>query len=138
MSIKQLTHSMKKSLILLFSVFSICFMQFTARLQAQSSSPTDSQAIIQQLKAENEILKQQLQELRKLLGNSLGQSSGVASPQGAPTATTTAPSAQKESTGFWLTSSSKKRHNSSCRYYKASSGSPCSPSDGTPCKICGG
>ena len=129
---------MKKTLILLFSVFSICFIQFTACLQAQSSNPTDSQAIIQQLKAENEALKQQLQELRKLLGNSLGQSSGVTSPQGASTATTTAPSAQKESTGFWITSSSRKRHNSSCRYFQNSNGSPCGPSDGIPCKICGG
>jgi len=129
---------MKKSLILIFSVFSICFLQFTACLQAQSSSPTDSQAIIQQLKAENEILKQQLQELRKLLGNSLGQSSGVTSPQGGATATTTVPSAQKESAGFWITSSSHKRHNSSCRYYQRSNGSPCGPNDGIPCKICGG
>ncbi len=128
---------MKKTLILLFSVFSICFLQFTACLQAQSSNPTDSQAIIQQLKAENEVLKQQLQELRKLLANSLGQSSGVA-PQWAPTATTTAPSAQKESAGFWITSSSRKRHNSSCRYYQNSNGSPCGPNDGIPCKICGG
>ena len=42
------------------------------------------------------------------------------------------------SEGYWLSTSSHKRHNSSCRYYKASSGSPCSPNDGTSCKICGG
>jgi hypothetical protein len=129
---------MNKSLILLCSVFSICFMQFTACLQAQSASPTDSQAIIQQLKVENEALKQQLQELRKLLVNSQGQPSGVTAPQGISTGITAAPSAQKQSTGFWITSSSRKRHNSNCRYFQNSNGSPCGPNDGIPCKICGG
>jgi hypothetical protein len=33
-------------------------------------------------------------------------------------------------------SSTGKRHNSRCRYYTP--GSPCGPSDGVPCKICGG
>jgi len=48
------------------------------------------------------------------------------------------PAYASASEGYWLSNSSHKRHNSSCRYYKASSGSPCSQSDGTPCKICGG
>jgi len=39
---------------------------------------------------------------------------------------------------FWMTNSSGKRHNSSCRYYHNSKGHPCGPNDGIPCKICGG
>jgi micrococcal nuclease len=38
----------------------------------------------------------------------------------------------------WLTGSSNKRHNSSCRYYRKTNGRPCGASDGTACKLCGG
>lgn len=38
----------------------------------------------------------------------------------------------------WFTSSTRKRHNSSCRYYKTSKGRECGPSEGIPCKVCGG
>ncbi|MFC1596577.1 thermonuclease family protein [Planctomycetota bacterium] len=46
--------------------------------------------------------------------------------------------ADEPSGDFWLTSSSGVRHNSSCRYYKKSNGSPCGPDAGTACKVCGG
>jgi micrococcal nuclease len=38
----------------------------------------------------------------------------------------------------WMTNSSRKRHNSGCRYFKTTNGVPCGASDGTPCKVCGG
>jgi len=38
----------------------------------------------------------------------------------------------------WLTTSSRKRHNKSCRYYEHSNGRPCRKDEGIPCKICGG
>lgn len=38
----------------------------------------------------------------------------------------------------WLTTSSRKRHNERCRYYKTGNGRPCGPDEGIPCKICGG
>lgn len=38
----------------------------------------------------------------------------------------------------WLTTSSGKRHNPGCRYYKKTNGRPCGRSDGTACKLCGG
>jgi len=41
-------------------------------------------------------------------------------------------------TGFWLTESTGKRHNAKCRYFEKTAGRPCSPTDGTPCKLCGG
>ena len=40
--------------------------------------------------------------------------------------------------GFWLTTSSSKRHNSKCRYYKMGKGRPCKKDEGVPCKKCGG
>jgi hypothetical protein len=50
------------------------------------------------------------------------------------------PSVSEESAaggGYWL-SSTGKRHNSSCRYYKSSKGRPCGKNDGVACKSCGG
>ena len=42
-----------------------------------------------------------------------------------------------EAGDYWL-SGTGKRHNSSCRYYKTSTGRACGPKDGTACKKCGG
>jgi micrococcal nuclease len=53
-------------------------------------------------------------------------------------ATRVAPPPAVEADGFWLTTSSRKRHNSTCRYFQNSDGRPCGPNEGTPCKICGG
>jgi hypothetical protein len=92
----------------------------------------------EKLKTENESLKQEIQNLRVLLA---APSTQTSSSQEIPTIASEKVAAQgdqKQSTGFWLTSSSKKRHNSSCRYYKTSNGSECGPNDGIPCKVCGG
>ena len=43
-----------------------------------------------------------------------------------------------KATKYWMTSSSRKRHNSSCRYYNKSNGRFCSESEGIACKVCGG
>lgn len=40
--------------------------------------------------------------------------------------------------GYWITTSSGVRHNSSCRWYRNSNGRECGPSEGRACKICGG
>ena len=39
---------------------------------------------------------------------------------------------------YWITTSSRKRHNSGCRYYSNSVGRLCGPNEGVACKICGG
>ncbi|MBI2514485.1 MAG: hypothetical protein HYV96_21125 [Opitutae bacterium] len=39
---------------------------------------------------------------------------------------------------YWLTTKSGVRHNSKCRYYQNSHGSPCTKDEGRACKICGG
>jgi hypothetical protein len=99
-------------------------------------------AQIQQLKEENARLRSENQTLRSLLVNQ-PQTGTAASPQpvvtggSAPNAPGTAVSAQQE-TGYWLTTSSSKRHNRNCRYYKNSNGRFCRPDEGIACKICGG
>jgi hypothetical protein len=50
----------------------------------------------------------------------------------------TAGSNDQQSLTHWLTTSSNKRHNSSCRWYRTSRGQPCRADEGIPCKICGG
>ena len=50
----------------------------------------------------------------------------------------TARSNDQQSLTHWITSSSNKRHNSSCRWYRTSHGRPCRADEGIPCKICGG
>ncbi len=40
--------------------------------------------------------------------------------------------------GYWLTSSSGVRHNSTCRWYRKSKGRQCGPNEGKPCGVCGG
>lgn len=44
----------------------------------------------------------------------------------------------KEGGSYWLTTSSSKRHNSGCRYFRNSKGRECGPNEGIACKICGG
>ena len=46
--------------------------------------------------------------------------------------------AEASADGEWWLSSSGKRHNSGCRYYKTSKGRACGADDGVPCKVCGG
>ena len=45
---------------------------------------------------------------------------------------------QAEATGWWLSSGSGVRHNERCRWYRRSTGRPCKPDEGRPCKLCGG
>jgi hypothetical protein len=107
---------------------------------------------IQKLKAENETLKQENQVLRKLVFEKQSPAQTVAEPQAVtqPQATTKSaarvppasyrqPAASSTAQqGYWLTTSSNKRHNSSCRYYGTTKGRSCGPNDGIACKICGG
>ena len=62
--------------------------------------------------------------------------------KGASTKTARAPTGQNifssSVQSHWMTTSSNKRHNSSCRYYKKTNGRPCGHNEGLPCKLCGG
>lgn len=39
---------------------------------------------------------------------------------------------------YWMTASSNKRHNDSCRFFKNTNGKICGPEEGTACLRCGG
>jgi hypothetical protein len=103
------------------------------------------------LRADNETLKEENQRLQreievlKAAMNSAPMNeippSTPSSPQSlqSPRAThalTAAPNSAPQK--YWLTISTNKRHNSSCRYFEKSTGRYCGPNEGTPCKICGG
>ncbi len=99
----------------------------------------EEQKLLQQLAArlriENELLKKENQQLRRLLLN-----------RGAPTNAVSARVVEAapgpDGTGdpekpFWL-SAGGKRHNTTCRYFMKTTGKPCNAQEGTACKICGG
>lgn len=63
----------------------------------------------------------------------------VAAVPGAPVAASSAPPSQVSAPlTHWLTTSSFKRHNNRCPFYRSSVGRPCSATEGKPCKSCGG
>lgn len=78
---------------------------------------------VTQLQQENEALRRQV--------------AGVAvAPASSPSSFTPSTGAPVASGLRFSRSSTGKRHNSGCRYY--TSGTPCGPTDGIACKICGG
>ena len=132
---------MKKTTALIPSLILFIFC-WTLTLHSESDPP-ELQKVNAQLKAENDSLKQEIQNLRKLLAT--GSTSPIEtktepkiSPAKEPVSSESASLETAISTGFWLTTSSKRRHNNSCKYYKTSKGSECGPNDGSPCKSCGG
>ena len=108
-----------------------------------TNSVAELQQQVQKLKAENESLKQENQVLRKLVFEKQNTPQPTVQPQPltqktpAPSFQQPAPS-QTAAQGYWMTTSSHKRHNSSCRYYGTTNGRPCSKDEGIACKICGG
>ena len=61
--------------------------------------------------------------------------SSSAAPDSTPSDTRTA---STEEPRYWITASSGKTHNRSCRYYKKSKGHGSDTPSGNNCKICGG
>ena len=94
---------------------------------------------VETLKAENETLIKENQSLRRIVASPQQQTTitPVQKPLTIPAAVQSPPSQQKTS-GYWITTSSGVRHNSSCRYYMNSRGRACGPNEGRACKICGG
>jgi hypothetical protein len=103
--------------------------------QTASSSPA-----VEELKKQVQQLREENQKLRALLGQQPVSSTTPSSQplqQPRPSASSS-PTSDQQGLTHWLTSSSNKRHNSSCRWYRNSHGRPCRPDEGIPCKICGG
>ena len=98
-----------------------------ARLQLQ----------VEQLKKENELLRKENQKLRSKFVTKGTSGKNVPSDASAAVNEHAGQNPAVLNEEYWL-SSSNKRHNSKCRYFKKSKGKSCGKDDGTPCKICGG
>jgi hypothetical protein len=92
-----------------------------------------------------EVLTKQLQQLREENQRLQSLLAGTGTSQGvtqtaiaSSSASTLQRNADQQGLTHWLTLSSSKRHNSSCRYYRNSRGRPCTADEGISCKICGG
>jgi hypothetical protein len=100
------------------------------------------------LKEENAQLRRENQQLRRLLADKVeGNVAAVPATNLVSEvqtnhvggARTNQVSAEAESQlTHWLTTSSGKRHNSHCRYFKTTEGRLCGPDEGKACKLCGG
>ena len=94
---------------------------------------------VETLKGENETLIKENQSLRRIIASPQQQTTitTVQKPVTVPAAVQS-PASQQKTSGYWITTSSGVRHNSSCRYYMNSKGRACGPNEGRACKICGG
>jgi hypothetical protein len=126
-----------KSIYLSTLILWLCLSSFGQNANNNTEVESLRQEVIQ-LKADVIELKAEVQQLRKLLASQQPstqsyntQPKQVENPSDNPSNT----SGDKD---CWCTKSSNKRHNSSCRYYKASNGYPCGKNEGIPCKLCGG
>jgi hypothetical protein len=96
---------------------------------------------IAKLKAQVEALVKENQQLRQLLAQQPPSQRAAAPTQvkdNNETKSGASVSEEKQSQECWITTSSSKRHNPTCRYYKTSKGRACTKAEGIPCKICGG
>jgi len=135
-------------LIVLFSV--LVFGGWLQRPSVAADSPDDLRAQVaklmsqvETLKAENETLKKENQSLRRMLATPSSQPARPTAPTPSPPAASKAPASTVQPpapkpAGYWITTSSGVRHNSSCRYYMNSNGRAGGPNEGRPCKVCGG
>src|SRR4051794_2813936 len=103
-----------------------------------AQSPPDE---LSKLRQEVQQLREENQRLRQLLIDRKDATPAPYAPapvRSAPAAPPSTPAAARpQGLTYWLTLSRNKRHNSTCRYYRASNGRPCGPNEGIPCKICG-
>ena len=131
---------MKRMSLILCVIMPIVLNSADISIDMQSNNNTKSTETVVQLKQElsevrkeNEALRAENQKLRtELVKKSKSQNveSNDMTLQGASSAAIEG--------GYWISTSSKKRHNSKCRYFKTSKGRIGTKEEGVPCKICGG
>jgi cell shape-determining protein MreC len=110
------------------------------RLELLSGDPqkllariAELEATVESLRKDNAALRQQLQSatITQALSTAPAVNRDVTPRVNSFTSSVSAPSGLS-----YTISSTGKRHNSRCRYF--GSGRPCGPTDGIPCKVCGG
>jgi hypothetical protein len=115
--------------------------QVDAALQALTGTESDLQTLkleVERLKKLVVQLQTENQQLRRLLAEPRAVNMGESQVPPTPSRSAVSSALAGQETGCWLTASSNKRHNSTCRYFKATKGRSCGPDEGIPCKICGG
>lgn len=100
------------------------------------------------LKEENAQLRKENQQLRRLLADKVegnpvtppatNSVTEVQTNQVGGARTNQATAEVESQLTHWFTTSSGKRHNSHCRYFKTTEGRLCGPDEGKACKLCGG
>ena len=92
----------------------------------------DETNVLHRLQTENRQLREENRKLREEVVQSGETETNTTAVIGV------ASSACAVDAKYWITASSKKRHNSTCKYFKKSKGYPTNEKVGVPCKICGG
>jgi hypothetical protein len=106
------------------------------RLELLSGDPQKLLTRISELEATVESLRKDNAALRQQLQTAAAAPAVRISREVTPRANSFTSSASVPTGLSYTISSTGKRHSSRCRYY--GSGRPCGPTDGVPCKTCGG
>jgi septal ring factor EnvC (AmiA/AmiB activator) len=94
---------------------------------------------VAKLREEVALLRRENQQLRRLIAERAEITGTNAPARAVPTPAQPPHAAIADSAlTHWLSSLSGKRHNSNCRYFKTTDGTPCRAHEGQACKICGG
>ena len=115
-------------------------MQALSELALSSGDASALKAKIRELQAMVDSLRRDNTALREQVAGAAARPVAAPVPPAMPAGAMgfAAPTAgAADAGGFWI-SSTGKRHNANCRYYRTSKGRPGSPGEGVGCKICGG
>lgn len=103
-----------------------------------SSAELNAQAQIEALRLEQDRIRSENEALKQEIANFQAANPASAvlpSPAGIRQSQQ---GLEKRALSYWITTSSHKRHNNRCRYFGTSRGRMCGPTEGIPCKLCGG
>lgn len=112
-----------------------------AQIPKEPAKTEDSASELLRLRTENQKLREENQRLRQLLTTTPAtpapakESGATHKPANAPE---TAKPADAQGLTHWITTSSGKRHNSACRYFKTTQGRMGRADEGVACRVCGG
>lgn len=133
---------MRPLVLLMLATIPVLGQTLAPETPGRTPTVAELQRQVATLQSENDFLRREIKALRQAL--SLDDPAPAAQPEvnrGTKDSAIVVPPTTTRSSqeaGYWLTSSTGKRHNPRCRYYGSSKGHPCKSSEGTACKVCGG